>query len=88
MMPLSFRDSVLVPILKGNKDATDSSNYRPIALSSKFSKIVETLILSRYESVFATTSLQFGFKPDFLTLCVQLPSRISLLDTFILDPLF
>ena len=63
-MPLSFRESVLVPILKGNKDATDSSNYRPIALLSTFSKIVERLILSRCESVFATTSLQFGFKPD------------------------
>ena len=63
-MPLSLRDSVLVPILKGNKDATDSYNYRPIALSSTFSKIVERLILSRYESVFATTSVQFGFKPD------------------------
>ena len=63
-MPLCFRDSVLVPILKGNKDATDSSNYRPIALSSTFSKIVERLILSRYESIFATSSLQFGFKPD------------------------
>ena len=63
-MPLSFRDSVLIPILKGTKVATDSSNYRPIALSSTYSKIVERLILSRYESVFATTSLQFGFKLD------------------------
>ena len=56
-MPLSFRDPVLVPILKDNKDATDRSNYRSIALSSTFSKIIERLILSRYESVFATTSL-------------------------------
>ena len=40
-MPLSFRDSVMVPILKGNKDATDSSNYHPIALLSTFSKIVD-----------------------------------------------
>ena len=38
--------------------------FRPLALSSTFSKIVERLILSRYESVFATTSLQFGLKPD------------------------
>ena len=43
--------------------ATDSSNYRPIALFVQISKIVERLILFRYESVFATT-LQFGFKPD------------------------
>ena len=67
---LSFRDSVLLPILKGNKDTTDSSNYRPIALSSTFSKIVERLILSRYESVFATTSSQFGFKPNSFNLSV------------------
>ena len=43
-----FRDSVLVPILKGNKDVTDSCNYRPIALLSTFSKIVEKLIFKRY----------------------------------------
>ena len=43
-----FRDSVLVPILKGNKDVTDSSNYRPIALLSFFNKIVERLIFKRY----------------------------------------
>ena len=63
-MSLSFRNFVLVPILKCNKDATGSSNYHPIALSSTFSKIVERLIFARYESIFATTSLQFGFKPD------------------------
>ena len=53
-----------IPILKGNTDVTDSSTYRPIALSSTFSKIVERLILSRYQSVFVTTSLQICFKPD------------------------
>ena len=38
---------------------------------STFSKIVERLIFSRYESVFATTSLQFVFKPDSSTsLCI------------------
>ena len=78
-MPLNFRYSVLVPILKGLKDATGSSNYHPIALSSTFSKIVERLILSRYESVFATNSLQFVLSLILQPLCVQLPSRISLL---------
>ena len=51
-MPLSLRNSVLVPILKGSEDANDSSNYRPITLSSTVSKIVERLIISRYESFF------------------------------------
>ena len=43
-MPQSFRDSVLVPVPKGNKDASNSSNYRLIALSSTFSKIIERSI--------------------------------------------
>lgn len=66
-MPESFRNSVLVPIPKGNKDASKSSNYRPIALSSSFSKILERLILSKYGSFFSTSTLQFGFKPGHST---------------------
>ena len=75
----------MVPILKGNKDAIDSSNYRPIALSSTFSKIVERLILSRYELQLLYNLVLSLILPP---LCVQLPLRISLLDTFIMDPLF
>ena len=66
-MPQSFRDSVLVPVPKGNKDASNSSNYRPIALSSTFSKIIERSILINYESFFSTSPLQFGFKPGHST---------------------
>ena len=66
-MPQSFRDSVLVPVPKGNKDASNSSNYRPIALSSTFSKIIERSILINYESFFSTSPLQFGFKPGYST---------------------
>ena len=51
----------------GNKDAPNSSNYRPIALSSTFSKIIERSILSNYESVFSASTLQFGFKPGHST---------------------
>ena len=66
-MPQSFRNSVLVPVPKGNKDASNSSNYRPIALSFTFSKIIDRSILSNYESVFSTSALQFGFKPGHST---------------------
>ena len=66
-MPQSFRDSVLVPVPKRNKDASNSSNYRPIALSSTFSKIIERSILINYESFFSTSPLQFGFKPGHST---------------------
>ena len=63
-MPQSFCDSVLIPVSKGNKVASDSSNYRPIALSSK---ILERSILPNYESFFSTSALQFGFKPGHST---------------------
>ena len=47
-------------------------NYRPIAITSVFSKMQELLIPVRYESVlFKTTRNQFGFKKGSSTdLCV------------------
>ena len=69
-MPKCFRDCVILPIPKGNKDTTCSQNYRPIALASSMSKVLERLILMKYESFFYSNSLQFGFKPGFsTTLC-------------------
>ena len=44
-MPALLRDSILVPVPKSNKDASVSHNYRPIALSSTSSKVLEWLIL-------------------------------------------
>ena len=51
-MPKCFRDCVILPIPKGNKDTTCSQNYRPIALASSLSKVLERLILMKYESFF------------------------------------
>ena len=63
-MPKCFRDCVLVPIQKGSNDATLSQNYRPIniALASSLSKVLERLIISKYETFFHSNALQFGFK--------------------------
>ena len=69
-MPQCLRDSVIVPIPKGNKVASCSSNYRPVALSSNLSKVLERLILSKYENCFSSSPLQFGFKSgSSATLC-------------------
>ena len=62
-----FCDCVLLPIQKGNKDATCSQNYRPIALASSLSKVLERLIGMKYETFFCSNSLQFGFKPAYST---------------------
>ena len=44
-----------------------SQNYRPIALASSVSKVLERVILSKYEMYFCSNSLQFGFKLGYST---------------------
>ena len=66
-MPQTFRDCVLIPIPKGNKDASCSHNYRAIALASSLSKVLERLILLKYATCFSSNLLQFGFKSGFST---------------------
>ena len=69
--------SVTVPTPKGNKDVSKTSNYRPIALSSNFSKILERVILSLCQSFFSTSVLQFGFKPGHsTTLCSAMVKNV------------
>ncbi|UYV80008.1 hypothetical protein LAZ67_18001387 [Cordylochernes scorpioides] len=46
-LPKYWKISIIVPILKPNKDAKESKNYRPIALISILCKITERIILSR-----------------------------------------
>ena len=65
-------DSVSIPLVK-NKcgDLSDTSNYRPIAISCIVSKILENVILQRIEEYLWTTDNQFGFKAHHSTdLCV------------------
>ena len=61
-MPKCLRDCVLVPIPKSGKDASCSDNYRPIALASTLSKVLEHIILEKYSKFFVSNCLQFGFK--------------------------
>jgi len=55
--------SSIVPILKGkNVNCFESANYRGIALSSVFDKILDLIILNRYADILITSEGQFGFK--------------------------
>jgi ribonuclease HI len=47
VFPNSWRLATVIPILKPNKDPTNPLNYRPIALTSCLSKILEKMICSR-----------------------------------------
>ena len=76
-IPQCLRDCVLIPVPKNNKDVSCSSNYRPIALASSLSKLLEHLILIHYSAFLYTSPLQFGFKPGSSTaLCTGLVKNI------------
>ena len=49
-IPNDITNVMLVPLVKSSlKDPCDSANYRPIAIASTASKIVEKLVLNRLE---------------------------------------
>ncbi|KAJ0179728.1 hypothetical protein K1T71_004319 [Dendrolimus kikuchii] len=66
VVPDSWKIQIIIPILKPGKDATDPNSYRPIALSSVISKIMEHLIKNRLEWFVESRGLlsrsQFGFR--------------------------
>ena len=63
-------------IPKKNKDITCSQNYRPIALASTLSKILEHLICMKFAAFLSSSPLQFGFKAgSSTTLCTGMVSR-------------
>ena len=76
-MPQCLRDSVLVPIPKGNKDPSHSQNYRAIALASSLSKVLERLILDQYSAYLYSSEYQFGFKSGSSTsLCTGIVKNV------------
>ena len=62
-LPDSMLSVLIVPVIKdkaGNINSKD--NYRPIALASIISKVVEMIMLKRMENFLLTQPNQFGFK--------------------------
>ena len=66
-MSACIHDCILVPIPKGQKDASMSDNYHSIALAPSISKVLEWVILSQFSDSFMTNELQFGFKKGMST---------------------
>ena len=49
-------ETVIIPVIKNKPgDATDKHNYRPIAISTTMSKVLELLILRKIDSYLYTT---------------------------------
>ncbi|GFS91165.1 RNase H domain-containing protein [Trichonephila clavipes] len=66
--PSSWREAIVIPILKPGKVATDPLSYRPIALTSCFCKTLERMVNTRLVYVLEKekliSSLQSGFRKD------------------------
>ena len=71
-IPQIIINTVLIPILKNKlKPATESDNYRPIAIATSMSKLFELVILNKCEMLLSTTPNQFGFKKKHSTdMCI------------------
>ena len=62
-LPDSMLSTFLVPIIKDKTGRIDRmDNYRPIALASVMSKVVEIILLNIISKLLSTYSNQFGFQ--------------------------
>ena len=62
-VPFEWHSGTIIPLLKaGNLDKSSLSSRRPITLSSLFGKVIDLLVLSRYQETFCSSDLQFSFK--------------------------
>ena len=71
-LPQQFMTTMLVPILKNkNGDIASKSNYRPMALSTVASKILEIILVNHVEEYIVTTENQFAYKKGHSTdMCI------------------
>ena len=62
-LPKSLLETTIVPVIKNKCGSlTDCNNYRPIAIATITSKLLESIILLKCEEYFFTSDNQFGFK--------------------------
>ena len=47
-IPQIWKNTTIIPILKEGKNPLDPSSYRPIALTSNFCKLFETILNKRF----------------------------------------
>ena len=69
--PKTWKQAIMVPILKKDKPSKDPASYRPISLIPVGGKIVEALILLRFTAYINKRDLipcvQTGFRPGYST---------------------
>ena len=67
-LPQSLLETTIVPVIKNKCGSlTDSNNYRPIAIATITSKLLESVISMKCEEYLFTSDNQFGFKAQHST---------------------
>ncbi len=65
-VPAAFKRAIVVPVFKGKGKASGSpSSYRPVAILSAFSKVLEKIVLKSLTPYLASRlpACQYGFRP-------------------------
>ena len=71
-IPSGMLDTTLTIVKTKTGDVTDKNNYRPIAVATSMSKVMELLILSKTECFLNRSDNQFGFKKKHETdMCIH-----------------
>ena len=86
-MPKCLCDCVLIPIPKSCRLASSSENYRPIALPSSLSKLLEHLILFKYILLSCEVILFYLVLSLVSPLCTGLVKNVTL-SLFVMFPLY
>ena len=70
--PTAFMKTSIIRILKNrNGDSSDKNNYRPIAIVTAISKLIELCLSKLLDTFLVTSDNQFGFKRKHATdLCI------------------
>lgn len=82
--PQQWKEAIVIPIPKPNKNHSDPQNYRPISLLNTLAKVTEKIILNRINTFYLknkiTIACQFGFRPHHNTTMqlARITSDISL----------
>jgi len=62
-LPRMLMETIIIPIIKNKKGLVmDKDNYRPVAVTSVVSKIIELILLDRLHDKLGTAYNQVGFK--------------------------
>lgn len=85
--PRIWKKSIIIPILKHDKNKTKSSSYRPISLTCTLCKLLEKMINKRLtwrlEQENRITKYQNGFRKNHSTIDSHIQLHTEILDTFV-----